>query len=622
MPETSTRSFPWTILRYVVFFVLFFLWMWLRVDISLVYEAHPTSPAFLTGSAFFREHLTYPGGLVAYASALLSQAYFRAWAGALVVTLVALVISWATDVIVCALGAARVRVIAFVPAILMLAAFTGLASQLSTYFGPAVVVACTAAYTVLTRRSEAVRLAVFLLVSPALYYAVGGPYLLFAVIVVFFELLAGKSRLPALVALLAMEAVPYAVGSYLLALAPPEVYLRGLPFHRETEQVPWHLVLLLDASLALAGPIALGAARVLPARADEAVVKRTVMRGTPLQGSVALWLVTAAAVLLVYNPTSVRPMRLARAAREARWEDVLREARRLPPERFDLVVLQHVNRALYETGRLPSEMFTYPQGPGSLMVDMQLGRSPEEQARLMKQRSGLFFQLGDLDLRLGLVNEAEQEAHEALTVHGPHPEVLKRLALVNMVKGQPEAARALLNAMTHDLTQGRWAADTLRVPDTGSGWGGDVVRSVRANMLLEDNVRLGNTIEARCLALLKRNPANRMAFEYLMAYYLLNRQLDRFAENLSRLRQLHYRSLPRHCEEAILIYETETRKPADRAGLTVSDRALRDFADFYGTVAAAARAGDPAGARDVLARKYGNSYFFYHTFGESGVGER
>ena len=27
-----------------------------------------------------------------------------------------------------------------------------------------------------------------------------------------------------------------------------------------------------------------------------------------------------------------------------------------------------------------------------------------------------------------------------------------------------------------------------------------------------------------------------MAFEYLMAYYLLNRQLDRFAENLPRLR--------------------------------------------------------------------------------------
>ena len=43
-------------------------------------------------------------------------------------------------------------------------------------------------------------------------------------------------------------------------------------------------------------------------------------------------------------------------------------------------------------------------------------------------------------------------------------------------------------------------------------------------------------LETMLERLLERNPRNRMAFEYLMAHYLLTRQIDKMVANLRPLR--------------------------------------------------------------------------------------
>ena len=68
-------------------------------------------------------------------------------------------------------------------------------------------------------------------------------------------------------------------------------------------------------------------------------------------------------------------------------------------------------------------------------------------------------QLGAQDLELGLVNEAEHQAHEALEVLGPLPVVLRRLAEINCLKGRPEVARVFLNALARDVI---WRPYALR----------------------------------------------------------------------------------------------------------------------------------------------------------------
>ena len=57
-----------------------------------------------------------------------------------------------------------------------------------------------------------------------------------------------------------------------------------------------------------------------------------------------------------------------------------------------------------------------------------------------------FVHIG-LCFELGLINDAEQLAHESLELFGSHPMTLKQLALINIAKGQTDTACIFLNAL-------------------------------------------------------------------------------------------------------------------------------------------------------------------------------
>jgi len=236
--------------------------------------------------------------------------------------------------------------------------------------------------------------------------------------------------------------------------------------------------------------------------------------------------------------------------------------------------------------------------------------SPEEQGLKMQHRADLWFQLGDLDLRLGLVNEAEHEAHEALAMHGPHPEILKRLALVNLIKQQPDAARVFLKALLANPVYAPWAADRLQRMARDPSLSSDpYIRRVQALQCRRDRRLPRHELHLRCRGLLTDNPRNRMAFEYFMASCLLRKDLAGFVRELPRLEALGYRELPRHYQEALLVYERETRTIVDRGDYAIAPEVLQRFADFS---QAAGR--DPT----ALADRFGDSYFFYRAFGVTG----
>ena len=66
--------------------------------------------------------------------------------------------------------------------------------------------------------------------------------------------------------------------------------------------------------------------------------------------------------------------------------------------------------------------------------------------------------------------------------------------------------------------------------------------------------------------LLEKNNQNQMAFEYLMAWYMLNKHLGNFIQNIERLHDFGYLELPTHYEEAALIYAYRNKQapPSER----------------------------------------------------------
>jgi len=88
------------LLQSFLFFILFYLYLWFYVDLRLMYHGAgiiTNFPVFYKGWTFFMPFLTYPGGPVEYLSAFLSQFFYYSWAGALVVTVQAWLLSVCVD---------------------------------------------------------------------------------------------------------------------------------------------------------------------------------------------------------------------------------------------------------------------------------------------------------------------------------------------------------------------------------------------------------------------------------------------------------------------------------------------------------------------------------------------
>jgi hypothetical protein len=88
-------------------------------------------------------------------------------------------------------------------------------------------------------------------------------------------------------------------------------------------------------------------------------------------------------------------------------------------------------------------------------------------------------------------------------------------------------------------------------------------------------------------------------------------------QNLRRLDDFDYPKIPRHYEEAILIYSKVTGKKVDLHGRKISAETAERGRKFFGTLNYFTL--DKKAGYNAMARDFGNSYFFYNMFGASGI---
>jgi hypothetical protein len=98
----------------------------------------------------------------------------------------------------------------------------------------------------------------------------------------------------------------------------------------------------------------------------------------------------------------------------------------------------------------------------------------------------------------------------------------------------------------------------------------------------------------------------------------LTGQLDKFIGALRRLDDFDYGGLPRAYEEAILIYSRITKKNIEIPGFEISAKSRERFDGFNNIYIGRYRA-NRVPALNELAKDYGDSYFFYYLYGQSGM---
>lgn len=606
MPDMERRRWPHWVAWCIAAAGLVACLLW-RVEPGLTYGQTLDFPAFSTTTEHFVRTLWAPAGLTYYLSAFLAQLFAWPWLAVLVVAALVALLGLLVSAVLRASGAPGSGWTPWLIAALAVASQARYVYSLHSLVGAAFALTGLLLYARLWSDVPGRRVANFLFLSALIWAVAGGLYVVFAAGVGFAEIRRGH-RLAGLVALLVAEAAPYALGVVWLGYKPQDAF-RPLLGSDTVVDVP--LLLLLSALYLLC---ALSASPRVP---EGQPTPRTAPPWRPLLA--ALFIALLAEVCTNHQERTY--LRLAQPAAASDWDTVLARAARIPRGRFSLNVCSLTNRALIHRGRLLESMFSYPQVPEGLLLGMISGPglSPGVVSAL-RQRG--YAQVMDAYLELGLPNVVEHHAHEMLEQYGDHALTLRLLAMVNLVKDRPEAARVFLEALTHNLVRRQWALRKLAQMDRDPSMAGDpALFALRQAASCTDRPGRGDNLEEHCLDLLKDNPANRQALDYLIALYLLNRRLDDLAAALPRFAAAGYVTLPRHCQEALVFLRAQRGHPGDLHGYTIDLPVAQSFDRFSTVFNGPTASTDREGTRASLARSHGNTYFYYYCYGRSGEGE-
>ena len=641
--ETKARGRRlWQTANTVALFACFFVYVLVRIRPELFYQQDPA--LFLFDGHFFAGFLRQPGGLVEYASTFLSELFVFGWLATLVVTLLALVICLATRSLGATIAGDGGQAVFLIPAVLILMPLGQYSHPVTFCVGLVVALVIAGLYVRTGRCRARVRLLFYAACSAVVYSAAAGFFVVFAGVVGIFELGVTRNRWLGWLYLVSAGVIPVAVGGWVLDLSWPECF-RGIapPPAADWLAAPsskW-TVLTIRIAFVLLFPLAAGAfvwrrrrnrevsrsaehdgggrLQFQPPKENSGATAPIVHCGRrpswlrPGLVSAALVLVAAGADVAFFDTSTRRLLEIASSVEQRRWSDVLDHARRLARTdllAFDVRVVADVNRALYFRGELLDDMFAYPQALNSPGLALTY-ESATVMARLTPRQSS------DILFDLGRINEAGHMAYEFLGKAGEQAQILQRLAYIHVLKGEPEAARRFLSVLERSLWHRGWARRCQQQLDADPLLAADPeVASRRDLMVTRDSIDDTADLEKMLHGLLERNPRNRMAVEYLLAHYLLTRQLDKLAANLPRLDQWGDGHLPRHCEEALLIHVVEgDRSALERWGRRIRQQAWQRFERFL-EIQRQSRT-DSAAAFRALYPEFRDSYFFAYVFGHN-----
>jgi len=139
-----------------------------------------------------------------------------------------------------------------------------------------------------------------------------------------------------------------------------------------------------------------------------------------------------------------------------------------------------------------------------------------------------YFSLSDIYLQLGLINHAERMAFNAkqyIPDNHKSGRLYRRLAETNIINGNDIIAAKYLHFLRSTLFYGKWAHARLAHLGSDEDYINSHYRLLREMRLTEyDNLIPPRKYEL-LVELVKQNPANKLAMDYLKAYELLLRSL-------------------------------------------------------------------------------------------------
>lgn len=611
-------------------FAALFLYIGFQIRPDLIYFTFGTYsnyPTFNPGWGFFHLQLSLAGGLVSYIGNFLSQTFVVSWLGTAVIVLVCGFLYFSTAALFRSPGHIIKRFYGWLPVIGVIMIWQQYDHPMNLALGLALNLGVATAILRFRFARTAVRIPVFSVCVAILYWWTGAMSMVFVSLIVLQELLGDGRWIEGLICGVFGAGVIWILGEWVFCLEPWEVWEIQLPIHPAifAEMKPWSRIV---ADAIVAGIVVLFLwDRLLdrwlrwrkPAgvhhRPEKGAYKRSWVGWILGRGSFWIFLISLSAWGLEYSRRwsqifDSHPLNLEAglAARNGQWQRVVNAADALKRQGiFHLTTIHDTDRALVHLGQMGDRMFEYPQSIHALLFYTAEGLSESLQ---YDKISGLMLDLNGL-------NSAEHFATEVLEIEGNCPFILDRLAVIARAKGQVLAARVFEAALSRQPSHWLEARLLPKVAEARALWLEKSASGPAIHSLGRDHEVRETVPDEMLLELLAADPNNRMAFEYLMAYYLITLQQEKAVGQFYRLKDLGYQRLPRHYAEAAMIALDKTQGKIDLQGWKIGP----DVVKQYQMIAQRFREyrSDRRVAMVALAPEFGGSYFYFSMFNQTAV---
>jgi hypothetical protein len=557
---------------------------------------------FLLTGDFFLGKIKVPGGFTGYAGGFLTQFYYLNMLGPAIISIILLLFQQIIKRVLQRMNPDKsLFPVSFIPPLIAVFILFSEFYMLSAILGT--LLSVIGGWIYIRIINEKRRFLAGLIFILSLYWLAGGAYVCLVLLMLTFEFLdslrsgAGFRDLidkkgKFLVSFLLLAAVLPVITGYLLILKPGLTSVVGEFYYKKLAVAPVAIFILF-----LVIPILMVLTSKLSFR----------------EGRFKIVLVSQLTLLLILSFAGIRLFANFRAeevmtydylVRESRWNEVINYAERRPPRNY--LSLSMLNLSLAKAGKMGDKMFSYNQhGINGLFLSF----NKEYVAPLLGNE--IFYQLG-------LINASQEYAFESMeTIPNMDKSVriLKRLAETNLINGQYGVAEKYLGLLQKTLFYRKWAKETMEYLgdeekiNNNPEWG-----DKRKFAVLGDYFFDVGSIETSLKRMVKEHPDNRIALEYLMAFYLMRKDLDNFTNLIPLMEKIGYKTIPASYQEAILyVIGMNGGDPFTGAPGYISQGTrskMKAYIDIFSTYA-------DAGER--LKRNFGATYWYFLNFNEEGI---
>lgn len=436
------------------------------------------------------------------------------------------------------------------------------------------------------------RMGAEVILAPVLFGLLGAVALLFAVLVLVYELFNKTHRwywvlLSGFLAILCgICSVRFAaLGEYRFAFLPDAYY------HMALNPKP----VIYDSWISL--PLILMVAFWLK-RKQKTTGKKMLIAGCAVQlmllGALCWW-----GVPKFGDEKAIKVKELDYHARTEQWDRII-EANK--GKLTNYLNICYLNMALAQKGELADRAFSFDQkGPLGLMVAW----NKTEQISVLL--SEITFAIGNPALSQEMAFEAY-----ATAIGEGNPRALKRLVQTNLIYGEYPVAEKYIKVLENTLCYSSWASSQRKFLYNDAEVEKDpVLGRMRKCLSKENYLSEMNNMEKDLRVIAEANPSNKGAIEYLGLFFLMSKDLANFKNML----KYYYGTdvlpkLPKSFQEAVItLSETD---PDYWKSFNISPAVMQRFAEYKKQVLA--NKNNAKALPGLMYRAYGDTYWFYYMF--------